>query len=69
MKGEKIIVPKKKREEIMKLLHNNHMGVQSTLRRARDIMFWPGMNSEIKDKIEKCDTCSTYQKKLAKQPI
>ena len=45
------------------------MGVQSSLRRARDIMFWPGMNYKIKERIKKCDIFSTYQKKFVKLSI
>lgn len=46
-KGEKIIIPMLKRKEVMKLLHQSHIGLQSTLKRARETVYWPGITRDI----------------------
>lgn len=46
-KGERLIVPERMRAEMKEKLHHNHDGIQATLRRARDVFYWPGMNKDI----------------------
>ena len=46
-KGDHCIVPKMLRKDILAKLHSAHMGIVGSLRRARDSVFWPGMNSDI----------------------
>ena len=60
MKNDKIIIPKKFRKNMLREIHKSHIGVEGCLRRARDSVFWPGMNQEIKDVIACCDTCNTF---------
>ena len=38
------------------------------LRKAKDIVFWPGMYSEIKAILERCTVCAEFQAKNASQP-
>ena len=40
----------------------------SCLRKAKDIVFWPGMNSEIKALVERCTVCAEFQAKNASLP-
>ena len=56
-KGDRCIVPKTLRKDILAKLHSAHMGIVSSLRRARDSVFWPGMNSVINNLIGNCQTC------------
>jgi hypothetical protein len=49
--------------------NSSHLGVESTRRRARECMFWPGMNNDIKLFIEKCDTCRTLECSQRKEPL
>ena len=37
--------------------------------RARRIMFWPGMNKQIEDKISCCTTCQKHRNKHKKESI
>ena len=48
-KNHRIIIPKLLREEIMSRIHSSHLGIESCLRKARDVVFWPGMDSQIKE--------------------
>lgn len=43
-KGERLIVPTSLRAEMLKLIHEGHLGIESCRRRAREVLFWPGMS-------------------------
>ena len=47
-KGDRVIIPVSMRTEIMEQLHSGHIGIQGTLRRARDLIYWPGISNDIK---------------------
>ena len=70
LKGERLIVPKSMHKEMLDKIHNvSHLGVQKCLRRAREIVFWPGINGQIKDKVASCELCNEFRNKQAKQPM
>ena len=68
-KNQRVIVPKAIRPEILSRIHSSHQGGASCLRKARDIVFRPGMSAEIKDQVEKCSVCAEFQAKNASQPM
>ena len=68
-KNQRIIVPKALRPEVMTRIHSSHLGIESCLRKARDLVFWPSMNSEIKETITNCSVCAEHQAKQQKQPM
>ena len=43
-----MIVPEGMRAEMKEKLHHKHCGIQATLRRARDVFYWPGMNNRTR---------------------
>ena len=47
-KGTKIIIPKSLQAEMKQRIHHSHQGADVSVRRARDVIFWPGMASEIR---------------------
>ena len=57
LKGQKIFVPKPLRKEMLERLHEGHLGINKTLMKARDVLFWPGMAAEITEKVKKCPVC------------
>ena len=48
-------------------MHQTHMGIQSTLRRARTSVWWPGMNVQLKQFIASCEVCNTFQTKTKRK--
>lgn len=68
-KGQKLIVPKSMRPEMLDLIHSSHMGVVKCKSRARDVIFWPGMSSQIEDKVLSCSQCAETQNKNPKEPM
>ena len=68
-RGERVIVPACLRRDLMKEVHSAHMGVQSCLRRARECLYWPRMNAELKDFISRCDICQRYGAAQLREPM
>ena len=52
-KGDRVIIPIALRKVMKEKLHHGHIGIQRTRARARQVMFWPGLNAEITDMISK----------------
>ena len=44
LKGERVLVPPSMRKEMLERIHQGHMGIEKSKRRARDVLYWPGMN-------------------------
>ena len=55
--------------DMLKLVHSSHLGVEKCKRRAKDVMFWPGMAAQITDTVLNCPTCSTHQRCNTKEPL
>ena len=59
--GERLLVPSSLRKEMLKQIHRSHIGIEGCLRRAREVLYWPLMNSEVKDFVSKCSICQSYK--------
>ncbi|XP_055690611.1 uncharacterized protein K02A2.6-like isoform X3 [Lutzomyia longipalpis] len=68
-KGDRIVVPSEERSNALKNIHAGHSGVQASLRRARESVYWPGMSSEVINMIEKCKVCEKNQKSNDKETV
>lgn len=58
--GEQLLVPPSPRKEMLKQIHRSHIGIEGCLRLAREVLYWPLMNSEVKDFVSKCSICQSY---------
>ena len=45
--GEQVIIPTRMRAEMLRIIYNSHLGIEKCKCRARDVLHWPGMSSEI----------------------
>ncbi len=59
-KDDRVVIPKSMRKFMLKEVHKSHLGIVKCKKLARDLIFWPGMNSEIADVVSKCETCNSY---------
>jgi hypothetical protein len=57
------------KNEIMHKLHAAHMGINSTLRIARQLVYWPGILKEVKEYVASCPTCSQYPDQQPEEPL
>ena len=68
-KGKRIIIPLKLRKEILSQIHAGHMGHEKCKRRARQVVFWPGMNHEIDTLVNQCEACQKHQHQHPVEPL
>ena len=68
-KGSRIIIPVALRREMLRKVHEGHLGIESCLKRAREALYWPLMSSEIKDYVSNCSICNTIQPSQAREPL
>ena len=68
-KGEHVVIPQSLKQEILIILHNSHSGMVTTKRRARDLVYWPGINKAIDDMISKCEICLQKRPAQQKEPM
>ena len=47
-RGDRVVIPRSLRKEIIEDLHAAHQGTESTLRRARESVYWPSLHSRCK---------------------
>ena len=66
--GDRCVIPQSMRKEILSQIHT-HVGIDGCLRRARQIVYWPRMTTEIKDYIGKCEACQSFTQKQCKEPL
>ena len=64
--GNRIIVPKEMKPEMVQYVHEGHQGKERCLLRARNTVFWPKMTYNVQQLIGKCILCKEHGKS---QPI
>ena len=69
LKGERIIVPSSMRKEMKDLLHTGHVGIERCKHRARESIYRPGLNEELKDLVSNCSTCLQHRNAQPKEPL
>ncbi|UYV62028.1 K02A2.6-like [Cordylochernes scorpioides] len=68
-RGVKLVIPEKRRNHILSLLHKAHRGINSTLSLARSTFYWPGMCQEVEEFVKKCRICQKYSRNNTKEPL
>ena len=68
-RGERLVIPKSLRSQIKKDIHCRHQGIESWLRRAREHVFWPAMNKEVKEWIQTCEACREFEQTPCKETL
>ena len=62
-RGERLCIPEAARAKLKERVHASHIGLQGCIRRAREAIFWPGMNQELESFISKCSICMAHGNK------
>ena len=68
-KGNRCVIPLAMRKDMLQELHRAHLGLEATLRRARETVYWPMLTAELKAFIRRCDTCRTMDPQQQKEPM
>ena len=67
LKGTWIVVPAKKHEAVLKLIHEGHLGLTKCKLHANETVYWPGLNDQLKKLILNCELCLKYSHSKHKQ--
>ena len=50
------------REDILKQIHEGHLGFNKCQMRAKETVYWPGLNDQLENLILNCQLCLKYSK-------
>ena len=62
LKGMQMVIPEKMREDILKQIHKGHLGFNKCQMRAKETIYWPGLNDQLENLILNCQLCLKYSK-------
>lgn len=65
----RIFIPKNMRKQVIANLHSANQGSTSMLSRARQSVYWPGMDQEINLHCKECLACRSVAPSLTKEPL
>ena len=68
MKGSRVVIPKSMRPGTLSRLHDAHQGITSTLQRARRTVYWPKIQDDISEMVQKCNECQRHGNKRPRPP-
>ena len=68
-KGQKLVISTAMRKDMIKAVHIGHFGVEKSVGRARDIMFWPLMSKHITEYVQSCAICNKHKDSNSKEPL
>ena len=60
--GDKIVVPKSERPNVLSRIHCGHPGIQRSKAIAREFYFFPDMLQAVKNQVSNCDLCQMYMR-------
>ena len=68
--GERYIIPRSMRDGVLRQLHSSHRGVKRChAKKGKGSSFWPQINAEIRDLVNNCETCRTFDPRQQKEPL
>ena len=62
LKGMHIVIPERLREGILRQIHEGHLGFNKCQMRAKETVYWPGLNDQLENLILNCQLCLKYSK-------
>jgi hypothetical protein len=69
MDDGRLVIPENLKLKILNILHRAHFGAVKMKARARQIVFWPGINEEIENFVKSCENCNMYSDEPIKVPL
>lgn len=68
-RGSRIVIPASLRKDMTEKIHEGHFGFEKCYKLARDVLYWPNLSSDVKNKVESCEICLKNKKNNVKQPL
>ena len=65
----RLVIPESMRQQMASKLHAGHQGLDSMLRRARQTIYWPGMEGDLQHTRNMCGTCDIHAPAQPPEPL
>ena len=66
----RIVVPTELRPKMIKSIHSlAHVGINKTVARMRQLLYWPRMSDDIANTVGTCSVCNMFQNQSVKEPL
>lgn len=69
VRGDRLIIPRALRSQVLQLGHEGHPGQTLMTKRLRYVCWWPKMDAEIKDLVRTCHGCLTVSRPDPAEPM
>ena len=60
LKGTRIVIPNKRHEAVLKLIHEGHLGLSKCNTHTKDTIYLPDMNDQLEKLVLYCELCLKY---------
>ncbi|XP_045130529.1 uncharacterized protein K02A2.6-like [Portunus trituberculatus] len=65
----RLVIPAALRRTVLANLHVGHQGRDSMLRKARQSVYWPGIDAEVEQKRRQCQVCEMHTPSQPAEPL
>ena len=69
LKGDRVCIPPELYERMLSDLHGNHRGIEKMRHLSQHTVYWPRLDADITDYVNRCKTCTQHKAKQAVQPM
>ena len=63
----RIVIPTKKCDAVLKLIHEGHLGLSKCKLHVKDTVYWPGLNDQLEKLVLNCELYLKYSQSKCKQ--
>ena len=58
----RVFIPELERGKVLEEIHKGHQGELKCIRRAAEVVWWPGMTREIREVVKECPECEEFRR-------
>lgn len=69
VRGSRIVIPATMRADILERIHDGHQGLSKCRDRANASVWWPGISTQLKNKVNSCQSCCELRRAQQKEPL
>ena len=68
-RGQRIVIPQFYQRRVLERIHSSYIGINGCIPRARECVYWLGMNSAVREYVEKCSICHSFERSQQKETL